>query len=344
MSRVAVFVDLPNFYRRLLDSGIATKEPKFLRDYFLDWLDLDLLVDRLLLEGPSTESLNGIWAFYSRGGIRSSTEKVDQQYLGDYINRINTLEGVTARDVDIPGEQRERVTFECTQCKTENSAEWKSEKGIDASLTVHLFDTMDSWDVAYLLSGDADFVPVVASLRRRGKIVIGAGFSKPSEALVRECYQYIDLRDIYLEEDVFAYSIFRREGVVEKWLTDDVSHDEQWGPSDSAELGVSWGLLASKIRVQVYLSAKGSLQMDSRQQLIFDLKATFPNQVVTDYLIGERRDYAMQIGLEVWQGVERRLCTLLPQIENTVCELEKDYCKATYQYDEDSKSFQPTLN
>ena len=191
MSRVAVFVDLPNFYRRLLDSGIARKEPKFLRDYFLYWLDLDLLVNHLLLETPPVESLNDIWVFYSRGGIRASTEKVDQQYLGDYINRINALEGITARDVNIPGVQRETVTFECTQCKTKNIAEWKSEKGIDASLTVHLFDTMDSWDVAYLLSGDADFVPVVTFLRRRGKIVIGAGFHKRSEALVRECHKYI---------------------------------------------------------------------------------------------------------------------------------------------------------
>ncbi len=343
MSRVAVFVDLPNFYRRLLDSGIARKEPKLLRDYFLDWLDLDLLVDRLLLEGPPVESPNGIWAFFSRGGIRSSAEKVGQEYLGDYIKRINALKAVTARDVDIPGEQREPVTFECAQGGTENSAEWKSEKGIDASLTVHLFDTMDSWDVAYLLSGDADFVPVVTSLRRRGKIVIGAGFTKRSEALVRECYQYIDLCDIYLEEDVFAHSVFRREGVVEKWLTDDVSHDEQEVPSDSAELKVSWSLEKSPIRAKVILGLKGPLQIDSRQQLISDLKATFPNQVVGEY---SRGGYvvAMEIGPEVWQGVERRLCTLLPQIENAVCELEKDYCKATYQYDEDSKSFQPTLN
>jgi uncharacterized LabA/DUF88 family protein len=60
---------------------------------------------------------------------------------------------------------------------------------------------MDSWDTAFLLSGDADFVPTVASLRRRGKIVIGVGFSDASSALVQECYQYIDIDKAFLKED-----------------------------------------------------------------------------------------------------------------------------------------------
>ncbi len=49
-----------------------------------------------------------------------------------------------------------------------------------------LHTPMESWDNALLLSCDADFVPTVTSLRRRGKLVVGAGFSNASPALMRE--------------------------------------------------------------------------------------------------------------------------------------------------------------
>lgn len=186
MTRAALFVDLPNFYSHLLKSGI--EEPRFLRDYFLHWLDLDLLAYALAGE------VSGIWVFYSGERIGPSDQRIVGSHLKDYIARINALEGVTAWDVNIQGEQREPFKVRCESCGKEAVIEWISEKGIDASLTVHLFDTMDSWDVAYLLSGDADYVPAVASLRRRGKIVKGAGFpDQCSSALIRECYDYIDL-------------------------------------------------------------------------------------------------------------------------------------------------------
>lgn len=47
MSNAALFIDLPNFYSRLLKSGIES--PRFLRDYFLQWLDFDLLASNLTL-------------------------------------------------------------------------------------------------------------------------------------------------------------------------------------------------------------------------------------------------------------------------------------------------------
>jgi uncharacterized LabA/DUF88 family protein len=201
MTIATLFVDLPNFYSRLLNSGIET--PRFLRDYFLYRLDFDLLANEL------TGSSSSIWIFYSGKRIGPSSERIEGDYLNNYINRVNSLKGVTAYDVNIPGEQREFLTSRCKNCGHENLVESKSEKGIDASLTVHLFDTMDSWDVAYLLSGDADFVPVVASLRRRGKIIIGAGFPGASPALVRECYDYIDLGEVFLKRDVAIYSILQ---------------------------------------------------------------------------------------------------------------------------------------
>lgn len=50
------------------------------------------------------------------------------------------------------------------------------EKGVDTRLSVDLVDLAhrDEYDAAYLLSGDADFVPAVEIARRLGKTVIAA--------------------------------------------------------------------------------------------------------------------------------------------------------------------------
>ena len=236
MSRVALFVDLPNFYSRLLKSGIET--PKILKDYFLYWLDFDLLARSL------TEEFSGVWVFYSGERIGPSGERIEGRYLNDYIRRINALEGVTAHNVNIPGDQREPVSYKCESCGKEGVSEAVSEKGVDASLTVHLFDTMDSWDSAFLLSGDADFVPAVASLRRRGKIVVGVGFSDASTALVRECYHYINIDDVFLRQDLMVYSILKNDGLAHKWLTSEV----QLQPS----------VLASQVKLKMYWHPEGS--------------------------------------------------------------------------------------
>ena len=186
MAGQAIFVDLPNFYSRLVASGIG--EPRQLRDYFLDWFDFDRLARQIAGDYVP------VWVFYSGLRFGPSDNRIDGTFLENFRDRTNRLQGVTARDVNIPGEQREPAKFTCDKCGKENVAEWRSEKGVDSSLTVHLFDTMDAWEVAYLLSGDADFVPVVSCLRRRGKIVVGAGFADASTALVRECFEYIDLK------------------------------------------------------------------------------------------------------------------------------------------------------
>jgi len=230
MSTSALFIDLPNFYSRLLKSGIA--EPRLLKEYFLNWLNFSVLSQEL------TDSFIGIWAFYSGERLGPSSERITGQYLKDYIDKINSYRGVTALDVNIPGQQRESVEYECENCKHKGISESKSEKGIDASLTVHLFDTMESWDMAYLLSGDADFVPAVNSLRRRGKIVIGAGFADASPALIRECYDYIDLGKEYIKEDVGAYLMVRKDGVIDKFLGSEIMPEENF--KGRVILSVGW--------------------------------------------------------------------------------------------------------
>jgi uncharacterized LabA/DUF88 family protein len=141
--------------------------------------------------------------------------------LDGYIKRISRLSGVTPYDVNIPGDQREPFTAKC-ECGKTVTGQWESEKGVDASLITHLFDTADAWDEAALLSGDADFTPAVHALRRRGKIISGAGFAGASECLVREFYTFHDLSSEILRSDFAAYLLFGEGQLITRWLTDDV--------------------------------------------------------------------------------------------------------------------------
>src|SRR5262249_13930667 len=138
--------------------------------------------------------------------------------------------------------------------------EWTSEKGVDASLIVHLFDTMDSWDVAHLLSGDADFIPAVASRRRRGKIVVGAGFPGASSALIRECYSYINLVDIFVREDVALYALFNANGVLAQWLNS-VKPEPTFEPKN-LKIKIGWSEHGTSIYNNIFISAVGSCDVN----------------------------------------------------------------------------------
>jgi hypothetical protein len=325
--RTAVFVDLPNFYSHLLKSGI--EEPRFLRNYFLHWLDLDLLANAL-----TGGAFSGIWVFYSGERIGPSNERLTGKHLKQYIDRINSLKGVTARDVNVPGEQRQPLRVQCNkcgaekpvcgECQAEITPEWISEKGVDTSLSAQMFDTMDSWDTAFLLSGDADFVPVIACLRRRGKIVIGAGFSARAAALARECYDYRYLRDVFLREDVAAYAVFREKGVADQWLAEEVRPRDGFVRSETVKFKVDVRMLPSQVDLgpflgktfecKVFLSAEGSFDPGGRERLIAEFRERSPRRVVSAN--PKYQFYDLEFGPLVTPGISRRWREFLDSVSD----------------------------
>jgi uncharacterized LabA/DUF88 family protein len=330
----ALFVDLPNFYSHFLESGI--EEPRLLRDYFLEWFDFDRLAYDL------TGEHSPVWVFHSNRRFGPRQNRIEGQYLNDFINRINSLKGVTARNVNILGKQREPTSYVCEKCQHTGIAQWESEKGIDASLTVHLFDTMESWNDAYLLSGDADFVPAVSSLRRRGKIVIGAGFPNASSALIRECYDYIDLSS-FLREDVAGFKIFKQDGIFQKWILDGVEYSANPISNQSIGLTVGWGSPFGDWLEEnqgIFLTASGNIDLSARNQLILDFKQKFPENV--EKINSSRGEYFLRITPEASKGVQRRL----ENIQVTLKHLKKYKTgiggtgyQIDYQYDADNKEY-----
>lgn len=225
---------------------------------------------------------------------------------------------------------------------------------MDAALTVHLFDTMDSWDVAYLLSGDADFVPAVRSLRRRGKIVIGVGFADASSALVRECYEYIDLSKVFLPTDVAAFALFKEDGIIKQWFSEPVCLAPDYKPVE-AELSLKWSARREMTEADrqkqsvstispnsdwiytttsptgpiceyvMHLSARGWIDFSTRKQLIETLQVRFPDLPIlldddTSAQIPEMSTLMCEIKFPptIWSKIEKTLHMLMSSIPNLV--------------------------
>jgi hypothetical protein len=303
--RKAVFVDLPNFYSRLLKSGIG--EPRELRDYFLHWLDFNLVSKWLTGECCPT------WVFYSGRRFGPSSERIEGQHLDEYIKRISRLTSVTPYDVNIPGDQREAFTVKC-ECGKTVAAQWESEKGVDASLIVHLFDTADSWDEAVLLSGDADFAPAVRALRRRGKIVSGAGFATASECLVREFYGFQDLSAEILRSDFAAYLLFGRGQLIARWLSDEIVSQEaadcatsinlkcEWQSEDGNESSALYSggeCLLVEQYAKIVFGSEGLAKNNSRADLLENFRVRFPEYAYDQYIL--------LVNPLVWERVARTL-------------------------------------
>lgn len=302
---MALFVDLSNFYSHCVHSKLD--DPQTIREFFLHWVDFDLLAKYL------TSSQDDIWVFYSGEKFGPKTARVDGQYLKEFITRINSLKGVTARDVNIPGEQRETYNAECPHCHNFFDAQSVSEKGVDASLTVHLFDTIDSWDRAYILSGDADYVPAVTSLRRRGKIVIGVGFSNASAALVRECYEYIDITE-FMKRQMALFYIFKKEGIAEKWLTSIPKKPQ----STTGELAVGiyfdWKINPNLGKVGFY--RKGLFEDNDFKSQFVKLQNDFDFDIFRKKDPGKSILVTFQLSPLDWEPIARRLFVWMKDIKD----------------------------
>jgi uncharacterized LabA/DUF88 family protein len=210
-----VLIDLPNFF-----NGLTTESPigpVLTKAYFLDWLDLELMAS-ILNPAPEDQSI-GTWVFYSDRAMGRGAARLTPEELREFVKRHNRITGVSAKVADIPGEQGETFRFTCSECGAENDAQTHSEKGIDSTLITHLFETMDYWITATIVSQDVDYCPAVRALRKKGKLVYGAGFIKRAgEALITECFGYMDVMDEYIRGDLDLFLLFRRGGRLSQFI------------------------------------------------------------------------------------------------------------------------------
>jgi uncharacterized LabA/DUF88 family protein len=72
------------------------------------------------------------------------------------------------------------------------------EKGVDTSIAIELFHyALDNvYDKAILISNDADFVPAIEYIQRRGNHIIHAGFKNQAFSIKKACWDHINFEDI----------------------------------------------------------------------------------------------------------------------------------------------------
>jgi uncharacterized LabA/DUF88 family protein len=141
------------------------------------------------------------------GGHKQSdkgTEKahrIPKDAVSDYWARQGQNDSTSAMQVVIPG---------ATQVQ---------EKGIDTSIVLYLFESMNAWDCAVLFSDDADFVPLVWSLRRRGKRVLCVTTKQQQASPLAIAAQHaIPLSTDYALADRAAYEIVLPNGPLDQYI------------------------------------------------------------------------------------------------------------------------------
>lgn len=172
MSRIALFFDGKAFA-----SGLSGRK--------LDWQKLATwLVD----QAGGTELVG---AHYFTGvEVGEEARSAGQLRLAGFLRSLSQVPGFFVHRYD-----RAPRTAGCDEC----GAEWNftEEKGVDVALGVQMVQMAlrDEFDTAVLLSGDADFVPVVQTLRGLGKrcFVASWGGAYLSGKLRAEAFGHIDL-------------------------------------------------------------------------------------------------------------------------------------------------------
>lgn len=180
--------------------------------YVREWLDLDAVIDSTV-RGAAIGATLGTVVIHSARSIGSSDIRLGGARVLEFWGRQAKSPNTSCMMVDIPSKQQETYPFKCSECKHPNAPRTKSEKGIDVSMVVYLFESMERWNNVCLFTRDVDFVPAVWALRRRGKGVFVAGeASDAASALGRASQSFFELDLDFTVRDRMACEVFRPGG------------------------------------------------------------------------------------------------------------------------------------
>ncbi len=211
-----VAIDGPNLFNsvgRVLAPLTANDDE--LRDYLLQWFDVDRFVQATLSSRDSPKL--GIVVFHSPKALGRAGYRISNS--ADFWARQGANPHTACMQVVIPGEQTATYAFECTKCGESNSATSRSEKGIDTAITTYLFETREHWTTLCIFSRDVDFVPPVESLRRRGKrVFVACEASDESRPLVQVCQNHFILDQGFLRADLRLFRLLREGGWLDGFL------------------------------------------------------------------------------------------------------------------------------
>lgn len=179
-AKVIIFIDGSNFL------GICREFDQSLQ------IDFDRLAQSLVkaVKGDSYEGTYYYASFPPEDHLKTPEEKEHLRKQQGFFEAMEYKEGYTVKRF-----VRKIRRATCDHCKTETV--FTVEKGVDSSIVADMMSLgwEDAYDIALLLSSDADIKPAVENLRRFGKKVYHATFAKVSKGtdLRKSCFGAIDL-------------------------------------------------------------------------------------------------------------------------------------------------------
>ncbi len=188
----------------------------------MKWFDLDRLVQATVsqrnVEDYGVHGL-GIVLFHSDKAVGRGKVRLAQTELDDFWGRQAEGEGTSTVLVTVPGHQPEKAVGVCENCKKPVQTEARGEKGVDTSMVTYLYEASGQWERAILFTNDADFVPPILALRRRGKRVYVASIDTPgASALKRACQTFFPISEKFLRLDYELFKMVRPGGQLDAAL------------------------------------------------------------------------------------------------------------------------------
>jgi len=139
--------------------------------------------------------------------VHASVEDPREANLRAWLT--NWLANQPSYDVKIRDRRRRRLRVHCrncghdmdscTQCATALTI--SPEKGVDAALVTDLLSLawQRAYDVAVLVSGDADYIPAVEYVQSQGLKVVNAAWASKGHELRQQCWASFNLNDVTKE-------------------------------------------------------------------------------------------------------------------------------------------------
>jgi len=174
--RVALFFDGKNFYSGLKQSVGAR------------WIDFPKMAKWLV----AAVGGDRLWGAYYYTGIESGDagEQDGQKKLSGFLDMLEIQPGFFVKRFP-----RKARTFRCQACQAVNH--FTQEKEVDTTMVADMLRlaAVDAFDLAVLVSGDADHAPAVEGVRSLGKQVFVASWAGIglSDRIRKAAFDHVDL-------------------------------------------------------------------------------------------------------------------------------------------------------
>ncbi|SHL17123.1 Uncharacterized conserved protein, LabA/DUF88 family [Desulfatibacillum alkenivorans DSM 16219] len=192
LGRVRIFIDFWNFQ---IELNTRTNKKR------IDWTQLSpmLVSETEKVTGLSQLKFDGT-NVYASINKKNPAEVNLKRWLDSFLDRQ------TGVNVFVRDRKLNEKSFRCHSCNSDidrcpgcGEKIFKSiEKGVDSAIVTDMLSLAwaDAYDIAVLVSSDADFVPAVENLQERGIKVINATWKNLGHQLAKACWASIELDKI----------------------------------------------------------------------------------------------------------------------------------------------------